>query len=77
MSLVSYIECDVCKKEITNKYYKCSRSSQLPTTNDVIAHCEFDVCQDCFNKINEFCKSLHEEPVTTEESCPNSVCSLY
>lgn len=64
------IECDVCYKDITRaqKRYRFKCNEELPSFGETIRErTKLDMCEECFNKFQQFVKEERNKPITTEE----------
>lgn len=61
------IECDICYKDITRarKKYKFKCNEELSSFS--LERTKFYMCEDCFNKFQQFVKEERNSPVTTKE----------
>ncbi len=64
------IECDICYKDITRaqKRYRFKCNEELPSFGETIRErTKLDMCEECFNKFQQFVKEERNKPVTAEE----------
>lgn len=64
------IECDICYKDITRarKKYKFKCNEELPSFGETIRErTKLDMCEECFNKFQQFVNEERNSPVTTKE----------
>ena len=61
------IECDVCYKDITRarKKYKFKCNEELPSFSR--KRTKLYMCEECFNKFQQFVKEERNKPITTKE----------
>ena len=61
------IECDVCYKDITRarKKYKFKCNEELPSFGQ--ERTKLYMCEECFNKFQQFVKEERNKPITTKE----------
>ena len=64
------IECDICYKDITRarKKYRFKCNEELPSFGETIRERnKLYMCEECFNKFQQFVKEERNKPVTTKE----------
>nr|DAO95472.1 MAG TPA: protein of unknown function (DUF4428) [Caudoviricetes sp.] len=64
------IECDICYKDITRarKKYKFKCNEELSSFGKTIRErTKLYMCEECFNKFQQFVKEERNSPITTKE----------
>lgn len=61
------IECDICYKDITRarKKYRFKCNEELPSFGR--ERTKLDMCEECFNKFQQFVKEERNSPVKSKE----------